>query len=234
MTKTGNSLKEKVERYIHNMEKAISTINVDALEPAHSHIVDLSRRYLEDAKYYLDNGDVETAAFCIAYAEGLIDALRHMGIVEFEWPMEDPKTKPRVLVGGTFDILHPGHIYLLTEAAKHGRVYVIVARDSNSIKYKGRKPIVGEKQRLYMMKNLKQVYEAMLGEDDPIDGIVKVNPDIIVLGPDQALEEEYIRSELKARGLRGIKIIRLSKRTSSFEHCSSSSIIEEIVRRYCK
>lgn len=234
MKTTTRDLKSRVEKYIYNMERVLRDIKRLRGGLKVEEVISLSKRYLEDSKYYLECGDLETSALCIAYAEGLVDALRILGLADFKWPSKSPREKPKVLVGGTFDILHPGHVYLLEEAAKIGRVHVIVARDSNSIKYKGKKPIVGEEQRLYMVKSLKQVYEAVLGEEDPIDGILKVKPDVILLGPDQKMEEEYIRRELEKRGYKKVEILRLKSRSSNFELSSSTSIVEEVLKRYCR
>jgi len=50
----------------------------------------------------------------------------------------------KVLVAGTFDILHPGHIFLINEAAKLGEVHVIVATDKNRKSFSGELPIIPE------------------------------------------------------------------------------------------
>ena len=42
--------------------------------------------YLEDAKYYKAQGKLETSLTSVAYCEGLLDALRLIGAVNFEWP----------------------------------------------------------------------------------------------------------------------------------------------------
>jgi hypothetical protein len=42
--------------------------------------------YLEDAKYYKTKGNLETSLSSIAYCEGILDALRLLGAVKFEWP----------------------------------------------------------------------------------------------------------------------------------------------------
>jgi FAD synthetase len=42
--------------------------------------------YLEDAKYYKASGKLETSLTSIAYCEGILDALRLLGAVTFEWP----------------------------------------------------------------------------------------------------------------------------------------------------
>ena len=42
--------------------------------------------YLDDAKYYKAQGNLETSLTSVAYCEGLLDALRLIGAVNFEWP----------------------------------------------------------------------------------------------------------------------------------------------------
>jgi len=42
--------------------------------------------YLEDANYYKAQGNLETSLTSVAYCEGLLDALRSIGAVNFEWP----------------------------------------------------------------------------------------------------------------------------------------------------
>ena len=43
-----------------------------------------------------------------------------------------------VMVAGTFDLIHPGHLYLIQEARKLGKVVVVVGRDKNVERVKGR------------------------------------------------------------------------------------------------
>ena len=49
--------------------------------------------YLEDAKYYKAQGNLETSLTSVAYCEGLLDALRLIGAVNFEWPTNQETTK---------------------------------------------------------------------------------------------------------------------------------------------
>ncbi len=49
--------------------------------------------YLEDAKYYKAQGNLETSLTSVAYCEGLLDALRLLGAVNFEWPTNQAKEK---------------------------------------------------------------------------------------------------------------------------------------------
>ena len=73
------------------------------------------------------------------------------------------------MASGTFDILHPGHGLYLKKAKELGgeyaKLYVVVARDS-TVKARKRIPIIGENQRLELIKMLKPVDEACLGNDN--------------------------------------------------------------------
>jgi len=109
------------------------------------------------------------------------------------------KREKRVVVAGTFDIIHPGHIHLIKEATKLGKVIVIVARDSTVRRIKGREPIIPERQRLEVVKNIKGVFKARLGNEDKdlLKVVEEEKPDIILLGPNQNFNEKEIEEELK-------------------------------------
>jgi len=49
-------------------------------------VVEFAKAYLEDAKYYRDKKETAVSLTSIAYCEGLLDALRLLGAVKFEWP----------------------------------------------------------------------------------------------------------------------------------------------------
>jgi FAD synthetase len=216
--------RDRVEAYILNVERVIERIR-DKVAGEAKRVVELASAYAEDSKYYLEKGDVFTALADIAYAEGLLDALRWLRLVEFEWESSlKLALRPKVLVAGTFDILHPGHIELLRYAWERGRVYVIVARDESVEKFKGRPPIIPEEQRLRVVSAIRYVYKAMLGSKrDVLEPIIEVRPDIIVLGPDQWADEEWLRRRLEERGI-SVKIERFPRRINC-PMCSSTSII---------
>jgi FAD synthetase len=114
-----------------------------------------------------------------------------------------------VLATGVFDILHMGHLYYLNEARKLGdRLVVVVARDETASRLK-RRPIVPEHLRLEMVRGLKPVDEAVLGDRDDFYKVVEtVRPDIIALGHDQAHDPERIRLDLEDRGMKA-QVVRL-------------------------
>jgi FAD synthetase len=114
---------------------------------------------------------------------------------------------------GTFDLIHPGHIYYLEKSKKLGgmdsRLLVVIARDS-TVRAKKRVPIVSEKQRLDVVQMLKPVNKAILGsETDMFSTVEKLDPDIISIGPDQNFDLDWLREELEKRNLKA-EIIRIN------------------------
>lgn len=132
-----------------------------------------------------------------------------------------------VVATGVFDILHPGHIFFLEEAKKLGdELIVIVARDKTVVKRKNN-PVIPEKQRLEVVKALKPVDKALLGDEENVfKPIQEINPDIIALGRDQHFDEGWLMKELRTRGLRA-KVVRLEGYLEG-ELRSSRKIIDKI------
>ncbi len=132
----------------------------------------------------------------------------------------------RVVATGTFDILHPGHVLYLCRARQLGdELWVIVARDS-TIKHK-RTPLIPEQQRLYMVQSLKCVDHAVLGsERDMFEPIVKIKPDVIVLGFNQHWDEDALKRQLAERGI-DAQVVRLHDSDPS-EYASSRNIRNKI------
>lgn len=114
------------------------------------------------------------------------------------------------MCAGTFDIIHPGHLYLLSEAKKYGdKLIVVVARDETSEKMKGKKPLHNEKERLESVRTLEIVNEAVLGKSGSIFDIVEdINPNVICLGYDQKVLKQDLDDELKKRGIKA-DVIRI-------------------------
>jgi FAD synthetase len=112
-------------------------------------------------------------------------------------------TMKTVMCFGSFDVLHPGHLYYLKEAKKKGdKLVVVVARDSTIEKVKGNKPKYNEKERLEHIREIPVVDKALLGyEADPYEIIEEINPDVICLGYDQDSYSEGLKEKLAKRGM---------------------------------
>ncbi len=116
----------------------------------------------------------------------------------------------KVMVFGTFDGLHEGHLDMFKQAKKYGDyLVVVIARDVNVKKIKSRPPIKNENERLDIIKNCDLVDEATLGnEDNPYKIIAKIKPDVICIGYDQNSFNVNLEDKLKELGL-SIKIYTL-------------------------
>jgi len=139
------------------------------------------------------------------------------------------KRRKRVLASGTFDIIHPGHIYYLKKAKELGdELIVIIARDSTVKRIKGREPIMPEENRRIVVESLKPVDKAVLGyEGEDIFKIVEeIKPDIIALGYDQDYDPDEIKKELKKRGL-NVEVVRIERYND--EIAATSKIISRIL-----
>ncbi|BDZ68301.1 FAD synthase [Methanobacterium ferruginis] len=131
---------------------------------------------------------------------------------------------------GTFDLIHPGHGYYLSESKKLGgddaRLVVVVARES-TVRARKRVPIVPEKQRMKVVQMLKMVDEAVLGsETDMFSTVRKIKPDIITIGPDQKFDLDWLRGELEKRDIHAEVVKINGYHKSSLD--SSCKIIKKI------
>jgi len=135
----------------------------------------------------------------------------------------------RIVATGTFDILHPGHVFFLSESRKLGdELWVIVSRETN-VRHKPA-PIVSEEQRLKMIQSLKCVDHAVLGDkEDMFKPIREIQPDIITLGYNQYFDEKTLKSKLEEKGIKA-DVVRIGAYTDS-KFTSTSQIIEEAVKR---
>jgi hypothetical protein len=90
------TLEKLTVRYISMAEKVFSELTRNPApvltEEKVVEVFSYARDYLEDAKYYKSQGNLETSLTSVAYCEGLLDALRLIGAVNFEWPT-NPKEK---------------------------------------------------------------------------------------------------------------------------------------------
>lgn len=110
----------------------------------------------------------------------------------------------RVMAAGTFDLLHPGHVYYLQQAKRLGtHLIVVVARDKTVLRMKKRRPVFNERHRLHMVRALKPVSKAVFGSSNGrmLDIVRKVNPQVIALGYDQWPNEKRMRMQLAEMGL---------------------------------
>ena len=110
------------------------------------------------------------------------------------------------MVFGTFDILHPGHLFLFKEAKKlWDSLTVVVARDTTVQAVKNIKTQNKEDERLKNIIDLNIADKIILGNtEDKYQVIRDERPDIIALGYDQSAFTEGLNKNFPT-----IKIVRL-------------------------
>jgi len=125
--------------------------------------------------------------------------------------------RKKIMVFGSFDLLHKGHTSLFRQAKRLASfLVVVVAKDSNIEKFKKRKPDFKEEVRLRQVRAVREVDKALLGDEkDILAPIERERPDIVALGYDQkTLTIERLRKDLSRRGLTP-EIVRLKPYKSS-------------------
>lgn len=82
-------MKKLIKKYIDKTNQAFSQIemkNLPLLKKTDiSKVIDHAKRYAEDAGFYFRTNKLETALASICYSEGLLDALKLLQFVNFEW-----------------------------------------------------------------------------------------------------------------------------------------------------
>jgi D-beta-D-heptose 7-phosphate kinase/D-beta-D-heptose 1-phosphate adenosyltransferase len=132
--------------------------------------------------------------------------------------------KTVVFTNGVFDILHPGHIFSLSQAAKEGDYLVVAINSDDSVKrLKGNaRPVNQQDSRALVVASLLMVDATVIFEDDtPLQLINSIKPDVLVKGGDYAVEQIVGAKEVIANG--GRVVIN-----PLIEGFSTSSIIEKL------
>ncbi len=135
----------------------------------------------------------------------------------------------RVMATGVFDLLHPGHVYFLSEARKLGdELVVVVARDQTARRLK-HEPYVPEHVRREMVEALKPVDRAVLGSTTDIyETVVREHPQVIALGHDQHWNEKEVEAECARRGV-PVRVVRIGPLPHN--DLATRRLVERIVAR---
>ncbi len=132
-----------------------------------------------------------------------------------------------VFTNGVFDIIHPGHIFSLSRAAKEGDFLIVGINSDESVKrLKGNKrPIVPQDSRALILASLMIVDAVIIFEEDtPLELINAIKPDVLVKGGDYTIEQIAGAREVIANG--GRVVIN-----PIIEGFSTSSILEKIKQK---
>ncbi len=167
-------------------------------------------------------GKVGTAA---AYADDVIAALHHQDISDAEAKIlsldqaleriaQWRRAKRKVgFTNGCFDLLHPGHISLLSQARSScGRLIVGLNSDASVKRLKGdSRPVQNEAARATVLASLSMVDAVVLFSDDtPIELIKAMKPDVLVKGADYSVDQVVGADVVKKYGGK-IKLAKLEQ-----------------------
>lgn len=72
--------------YAEILAEVLGRIERGGASPRVLEVLEQAENYLRDSRFYLGRGEGAIALASVAYAEGLLDALRLLGLVEFDWP----------------------------------------------------------------------------------------------------------------------------------------------------
>ena len=132
--------------------------------------------------------------------------------------------KKLVFTNGCFDIIHPGHIHVLSKAKLFGDILVVGLNSDKSVKkLKGKeRPFINESDRSKILLSLKYVdYVIIFDELTPRDIIEKIKPDTLVKGGDYKVNDIVGSKFVKDSGGR-VEIVKF------LEGYSSSNYIDNI------
>ncbi len=131
-----------------------------------------------------------------------------------------------VMIGGAFEIIHPGHLHTIEQARRLGNtLVVVVATDKTVARNKGRDPVTKQEWRVKLVSAVRGVDVGLPGGQGSIyDTLEKVRPDVVALGYDQTHNPADIEAEAKRRGLE-LSVVRL---TSPLPDVKTSKIVSTL------
>jgi len=142
----------------------------------------------------------------------------------------------KVLFGGSFDMLHTGHVEVLNKAKTYGDYLVVMLVNDERIRFKKHPalPIHSEEERRVLISNLKAVDEAVVIKDEPenniaFKGLKMIKPDVYVRTNE--VNQETLFAELKICQELDIEMVILDRRPGS-RFRSSSKIIKYILDNF--
>ncbi len=120
------------------------------------------------------------------------------------------KTQKTVMVFGSFDVLHKGHLDFFRQAKQKGDYLIVVlARDKTIKEVKNNHPKHNEKFRKHTICQSDIVDKAVLGSlKNRYEALKKYSPDVICLGYDQRVDLKELKNKIKEFDLE-TKIYRL-------------------------
>ena len=111
--------------------------------------------------------------------------------------------KTVAFTNGIFDIIHPGHIFSLSQAAKEADFLIVgLNSDASAKRLKGNsRPVNDEQSRAIVLSALLMVDAVVLFEEDtPLELIKALMPEVLIKGGDYTVEQIAGGKEVIANG----------------------------------
>jgi len=120
------------------------------------------------------------------------------------------RTGTLVFTNGCFDLLHPGHVSCLYQAAQYGDQLVVAINSDCSVRLLGKgdnRPLISEQDRTIVLAALEFVDAVCLFDEvTPIELIKKLEPDVLVKGADYHHDEVVGHEVVGQRGGRVVLV----------------------------
>ena len=129
-----------------------------------------------------------------------------------------------VITFGTFDVLHVGHIRVLTRSAALGdRLVVGVSSDALNFSKKGRNPVFSQDERVEIVSSLKVVDQVFVEEslEQKREYVLEHQADILVMGDDWSGKFDFLSDICKVVYLPRTPSVST---TAIIEHISASGM----------
>jgi cytidyltransferase-like protein len=115
----------------------------------------------------------------------------------------------RAYIGGTFDLLHPGHIKLFRWAKRnYQEVVVALNTDEFVTRYKGKAPVMNYEQRFDILRELRSIDKVIPNYEDEDSrlSITLAKPSVIIAGSDWTVERLMEQMNLTPMFLRMMEL----------------------------
>ena len=115
----------------------------------------------------------------------------------------------KVLVGGVFNIVHPGHKFFFSKAREYGNYLIVVVANNKTALMTKKYSVLDENARKKNIEKLKLADKVVVGHETDFMETVRIEmPDVIVLGYDQKISEKKLTKQLSNENIK-CKVVRI-------------------------
>jgi cytidyltransferase-like protein len=123
----------------------------------------------------------------------------------------------KVLVGGVFNLIHPGHEFFLKKAKGFGDYLIVVVASNRTACLTKKYPVLDEKARKENLEKLGIADKVVIGDEADFMKVVREEkPDVIVLGHDQKMSEKELGKMLTKEGI-DCEVIRIKEKLKGYK-----------------